>query len=159
MSEAAPYRRAHVGVVLALIVPALGLAALAMTGRAPRDLWEWLHAAPEDGSWAATTLDGRAVGAGDYLVSISRGKVVGGYDGCNGWSYQDEAPDGKGERMIVSTLQACPRERPDQSYWFLVHQPEVRMLGDGQLQLWRAGHHGLFRRCRPHPAHARCLPE
>ena len=147
-----------IAVVLVLMLAALGMAALGIAGKRPPDLWEWLFASPEDGTWVANSFDGRPVAPNYYLISVRRGQVVGGYDDCNGWSYQDEKPGRKVERMIISTLQECPEGTRDRIYWLLVHAPKIDLLGDEQLQLSRAGHVGHFSRCEPDRQRNRCVP-
>jgi hypothetical protein len=117
-----------------------------------------IFADPEDGSWLAASFDSLGVAHKRYLVGIRRGKIVGGYDGCNGWSYQDQEPDERGERMIVSTAQACPQDRPDKLYWLLVHDPRITLLNERELRMSSAGHFGLFRRCMPDRSQTECVP-
>jgi hypothetical protein len=149
---------ASVAIVLALIIAALAMVGLGAAGIAPRDLVDALFAAPSDGSWKATTLNGRPVASRNYVIVIRRGKLVGGYDDCNGWSYQDEGLDKNGERKVLSTLVECAAgDELRRLYWILVHAPRIHPLGANDLRLSRGGHAGMFHRCRPNAEHSRCV--
>lgn len=151
--------RVSIVIVLVLMVTAFAMAVLGFSGqRTPQELWDSVFASAEDGSWKAIAFDGRPVAPRNYLVAIRRGDVIGGSDDCNGWSFQDEEPDSKGERMIISTAQECPGDELRGIYWVLVHAPKIEQLSDRTLRLSRAGHHGLFRRCRPDRRQNRCEP-
>jgi hypothetical protein len=103
-------------------------------------------------------LDGRPVVRENYVVGIRWGKVVGGSDDCNGWAYQDERPDRNGERKVISTLVDCPETQERRVYRILVYSPTLERRGDRELRLSRAGHAGIFRRCRPNKERTRCVP-
>ena len=66
------------------------------------DAWDSWFGPRMNGSWKAVALDGRRVDADDYLLVIKRGKVVGGYDDCNGWSFEDDGPGPNGDRSVTS---------------------------------------------------------
>lgn len=138
----------------------IGVATMAagLAGASFSDLWPSMFGPREDGSWKAVSLDGQPVGSGNFLVVIKRGKVIGGYDDCNGWAYQDEGPDRKGERKMISTLVECPDEEARRTYRVLVYAPSIELLGDRVMRLTRAGHRGLFRRCKPDRERFRCEP-
>jgi len=126
----------------------LGLGAI-LTAHESR-LVQRLTAPPEDGAWAAVSLDGRPVPAGEYRLSISGGRVGGGRDGCNDWSF--EAPDETtGERRIFTTLVGCDENDPlRRAYGVLAFAegPVLQLRPDGSLRIAARGHEGLFRRCR-----------
>ena len=144
--------------VIVLLLAALGMFALAVAGKPPADVWNWLRASREDGAWVATSFDRRSVAPHQFVISVRRGEVVGGYDDCNGWSYQDARPDRGVERMILSTLQECRRGALGRIYWILVHAPQVRLQTDDRMRLSRAGHEGEFKRCKPDRLSMRCVP-
>jgi hypothetical protein len=131
---------------------------LAIAGIGPRDVADMLQAAPADGSWKAETFDGLPVGSKNYLVVIRRGVIVGGYDDCNGWSYEDAAPDKKGERQILSTLAECPADDLRSRYRSVTYSPRIQLLDRNDLRLSGHDHRGLFRRCKPDRQRVRCVP-
>lgn len=141
-------QRAKIGFLLLLLVPAFGLMALGILDRTGG--WKpskMFFAEEEDGSWVAVSIDGRPASPEEYRITIAEGEVVGGRDGCNDWSYEDEEPDAKGERMIVSTLVGCPEDATRQAYWLLRGDPRIELLPNGTLRLAAPGHEGIFRRC------------
>jgi hypothetical protein len=143
--------------VLVLGVAAALLSILAITGLSPRDIEDRLPATPADGSWKAVNFDGSAITSENFLVVIRNGRVVGGYDDCNGWSYEDQNPDRNGDRMMLSTLVQCPAEHPRRIYRTLVYAPKIDVLGKNELELSRDGHEGRFRRCKPDNERFRCV--
>jgi hypothetical protein len=121
------------------------------------DAWDSWFGPRVNGSWKAIVLDRRSVEAGNYLVVVKRGKVVGGYDDCNGWSFDDEGPGPNGDRRVTSTLVMCPEDDvARQTYHILAYAPRIELLSDRELRMTRNGHVGLFRRCRPDRAAGRC---
>jgi hypothetical protein len=111
----------------------------------------WLSATQVDGSWGAVAIDGRRVRPEAYSISIASGAVSGGHDDCNSWSFSDEPPRADGERMIFTTLVACPEDDPiRRAYWALATAPGVtpELRPDGKLRIAARGHEGIFRRCR-----------
>ena len=144
------WQRAGSKLVMLLLAAAL-LLGLFGTFQSSRTVQHWtrLFGAEENGSWSALSIDRRPVSSEDYRVSVDGRKVAGGRDGCNDWSYQEKR-DPNGERMIVTTLQACPEDDPVRvAYHVLVHDPQARLelQADGTLRLAAGGHEGLFRRC------------
>lgn len=134
------------GFGLAALLLALGLVQIGHTER----VVQRLTAAPVDGAWTAVSIDGRAVAAGAWRVSVERGRVSGGRDDCNDWGYQEPQQEGQ-ERMIVSTLVGCREDDPvRRAYWAMATAPDavVTLREDGTLRLAVRGHEGLFRRCR-----------
>ena len=156
-------RREKLSIVVVLIALAAALlligAGMFFRGGLP-DVWHALAAPREDGSWRAVTFDGEPVGNADYLITVRWGKIVGGYDDCNGWAYQDAKPDAKGERMILSTLVLCTQdEKRRRIYRLLIYAPRMELASERELRLSRAGHVGVFRRCAPDESSRRCVPE
>ena len=103
--------------------------------------------AATDGSWSAVTIDGRPAPDG-YRLAIENGRVKGGRDACNDWGYQD---DGRGGRMVVSTLVGCPEnDRVRQAYWALASATDAAIAeqGGGRLRVAAGGHEAVWRRCR-----------
>lgn len=103
-----------------------------------------------DGTWAAVSIDGRPVSWRGWRISVADGKVAGGRDGCNDWSFGAPEVEG-GERTIDTTLVGCPEDDPlRKAYWALALErnrpPEAR--SDGSLHLAAGGHEAIFRRCR-----------
>ncbi|MFL6726966.1 MAG: hypothetical protein ACJ8FS_10705 [Sphingomicrobium sp.] len=149
--------RFSIAVVLVLAIAAAAMAVLGITGVSPRDLRDLLHSTAADGSWKAITFDGLPVKSKNYLVAIRRGKVFGGYDDCNGWSYTDEKPDKNGERKMLSTLVSCSADNElRRLYHLLVHSPHIDVLGGKELRLSSGGHEGRFQRCKPDRERFRC---
>lgn len=141
-------QRAKIGFLLLLLVPAFGLMVLGVLDRTGEwKPWQMLFAEEEDGSWVALRIDGRPASPQEYRITIAEGKVVGGRDGCNHWSYEDEGPDANGQRMIVSTLVGCPEDATRLAYWSLRADPRIELLPDGTLRMAASGHEGIFRRC------------
>ena len=144
--------------VLVLGIAALSSMILVIAGVSPGGIGDALHATPADGSWKATSFDGFSVRSKHYLLVIRRGQVVGGYDDCNGWSYEDEKPDGNAERGILSTLVECPAgEDLRRLYRILAYAPKIDVVGEDELRLSRDGHEGRFHRCKPDRARSRCV--
>ena len=141
--------RLSLAFVLVLGIAAVSLTILAFAGVSRRGIGDALHATSADGSWKATSFDGFSVRSENYLLVIRRGRVVGGYDDCNGWSYEDERPDRNGVRRTLSTLVQCAADYPRRLYRILVYAPKIDVLGENELKLSRDGHEGRFRRCKP----------
>ncbi len=153
-------RRDRLGLALILIlgISTVGILILAIAGLSPRQIGDALHATRADGSWKAVRPDGAAVTSKNYLVVVRRGRVVGGYDDCNGWSYEDKKPDEHGERRVLSTLVECAADEDlRQIYRTLVYAPKIDGLGENELRLSRGGHEGIFRRCKPDNQRFRCV--
>lgn len=131
--------------LLSFLLALIGLFGGARSGPVQR-VTSWF-APPEDGSWAAISLDGRPVSWREYRVAVRDRRVVGGRDGCNDWAYQDERPDARGERSIISTLQACPEEPNGQAIRALAFSGTPVLRPDGTLLIRANGHLGIFRRC------------
>ena len=154
------HERLSIALALAIMVVALVMAVVGIAGVSPVDIADRLYAAPEDGSWKATTFDRRPVESKNYLIAVRRGKVIGGYDDCNGWSYQDSAPGRNGERKVLSTLVSCSGDDElRQLYRMLVYGPRIELLGRSALRLTRARHEGIFHRCKPERGRLRCNVE
>lgn len=146
--DPAAYRRRQRRAGLALLALLVGIG-LVQAGHDAR-IVERLTAPEVDGVWAAVTVDGRPVPWGEWRVAIRWGKVAGGRDGCNVWSFAEPEVDG-GERMIHTTLAGCPEDDPVyKAYWSLAAGPGAapQPRGDGTLRLAGAGHEAIFRRCR-----------
>lgn len=143
--------------ILVLGVAVVIVSILATTGVSPKVIADRLHATPADGSWKGISFDGFSVRSKNYLVVIRRGRVVGGYDDCNGWSYEEEKADRNGERRMLSTLVECPAEYPRRLYRTLVYAPKIDVVGENELRLSRDGHEGRFRRCKPDNERFRCV--
>jgi hypothetical protein len=105
--------------------------------------------APEvDGTWAAVAIDGRAVPWREWRFSVERGKVSGGRDSCNDWSFDKPEAEG-GPATITTTLVGCPEDDPvRKAYWALALGASPELRGDGTLRLAGRGHEALLRRCR-----------
>lgn len=145
-------RRERLSLVLILVlgIAALSVMIVAIAGITPRGIENALHASSEDGSWKAISFDGLSMRSRNYLLVIRRGQVVGGYDDCNGWSYEDEKPGQNGERIMLSTLVQCsPDEAARRLYRILADRPKIEVLGENEIRLSRDRHQGLFRRCKP----------
>lgn len=139
-------RRRRTGIGLGVLLLTLGLGHALATGTLrPR-----LFAPEEDGGWGALRIDGRPVSSRDYTIFIRDGRVEAGRDGCNSWGYTDDPPGPYGERMIISTLVACPEDDPVRLGYYAVARsgakPELRP--DGTLRLAAPGHEAFFRRCK-----------
>jgi hypothetical protein len=133
-----------VGLLLfALVVAIIGLA----DPRGRFRLGPSLFGPKEDGDWAALSIDGKAVPPFEFRVAVRDGRVAGGRDGCNDWAYASE-PDARGERMIETTLQACPENELSRAYHIIAYDSEARLLPDGRLELAGRGHRAIFARCR-----------
>jgi hypothetical protein len=102
-SSNAPSRLA-IAFLLLLLATVTGAVALTIAGKTPADLFGLFFAEPEDGNWIAVAFDGRRVAPKTYLISIKRGQIVSGYDGCNSWAYLEEKASQNAERMIVTDL-------------------------------------------------------
>lgn len=144
------WQRVGLRLVVSLLAAAflLGLFGMFQSSRAVQR-WLDLFGPEEDGSWAALSIDGRPVSGEDYQLSVDGRKVAGGRDGCNDWHFTGE-PDAKGERMIFSTLQACPEDDPIRlAYNRLAWDQRARLTvrPDGTLRISARGHEALFRRC------------
>jgi hypothetical protein len=151
--------KASLWVVLILIALAAAVILLSILGvHSASDAWDTAFGPKTNGSWRAVSLDGHLVGSEDYVIVIKHGKVVGGFDDCNGWSFEDEGPGPNGDRRVMSTLVRCPPKKADQTYHILAYGPRLELLGDRELSLSRAGHVGLFRRCKPDRERRHCVP-
>ena len=138
-------RRKRSGIALGGLVLLLGAGVFVSSG-VPAD---WLLAEKEDGGWGGVSIDGRPVSAADYRISVKRGRITGGRDGCNDWHYTDDPPAPDGGRMIFSTLVACPEDDPlRRAYYRLRAEGVPQLRPDGSLRLAAGGHEALFRRCR-----------
>jgi hypothetical protein len=158
--KAASTARTRIGlaIILVLGIAAVIVSILAIADVSPRDIGDTFHATPADGSWKAVTFDGQSAKSKNYSVAIRRGRVVGGYDDCNGWSYQDEKPDRNGERMMLSTLVECPGDEDlRRLYRIVVFAPTIEIVSANELRLSRDGHQGEFRRCKPNKETRRCV--
>jgi heat shock protein HslJ len=146
--DRAAYRRrqSKAGLSLLGLLIGLGLLEVAHEGRIIQRL-----TAPEvDGAWAVLSIDGRPVPWREWRISVARGKVAGGRDGCNDWGFDKPEVEG-GERTITTTLVGCPEEDPmRKAYWALaLADPVSLQLGkDGILRLAGRGHEAVLRRCR-----------
>lgn len=146
--DQAAYRRrqARVGFSFLGLLIGLGLVQAAHEGRIVQRL-----TAPEvDGAWAAVSIDGRPAPWREWRISVERGKVAGGRDGCNDWGFDEPEVEG-GERTIVTTLVGCPEEDPvRKAYWALALADRVslELRKDGTLRLAGRGHEAVLRRCR-----------
>lgn len=145
----AHWRRLPLAGIVILLVGALMLATCGIidpTGRWRP--WTALFAPDEDGSWMVISIDGEPVPHGEYRYGITDGKISGGRDGCNDWGYTDDPPGPDGERMIVSTLQACPEDNPlTRAYRLLTRDPRMVLAPNGLLHLSGHGHKAVLRRC------------
>lgn len=102
-----------------------------------------------NGLWRATTIDGAPVGRTDYLIRIRGGRVVGGKDGCNSWSYDmTRPPEPNGTRMVVSTCIGCPGLAEQAGYWRALGNGNVVpvLIENGRLRLRAGGSEILARR-------------
>lgn len=146
--EWAAYRRRQSRVALSLLalLIGLGLVHAAHEGRIVQRL-----TAPEvDGAWAAVSIDGRPVSWREWRISVARGKVAGGRDGCNDWGFDEPEVEG-GERTIITTLVGCAEDDPvRKAYWALTlaDPASLELRTDGKLRIVAAGHEALLRRCR-----------
>jgi hypothetical protein len=136
--------------VALMLFSAAGYASLA-------DAWDMWFGPRANGSWKAMVLDGQSVAKENYVIVVQRGRVVGGYDGCNGWSFDDEGPGPNGDRRVTSTLVACPEERARQVYHMLAYAPAITLRGDREMRLSRGPHFGSFVRCAPNRDRTRCV--
>jgi hypothetical protein len=143
-------QRVRVGIALVPLVCAFLIALAALLD--PEGSWRSRLLSPpekEDGSWSAVSMDGRPVDPHDYRLAVHQGRIAGGRDGCNDWSFLNEQPAGTRDRMIFSTLQACPDPNPDRdAYAALRHAGRLQLLADGRLRATAGPHEAIFRRCR-----------
>lgn len=144
--------------LLFLLANAIGALALAIAGKTPDGFVGIFFASPEDGNWAAVAFDGQRVVLQQYLISIKRGQIVSGYDGCNNWSYQEEKASQSAERFIVTDLKECPDNELTRSYWELVAEPKFVLLDNRQLTVSGKQRRGHFRRCKEVISDERCAP-
>lgn len=103
-------------------------------------------AADLDGPWRAVSIAGQPVGRVHYTVRVADGRVVGGRDGCNAWSYV------RGEQgwAIESTMIGCP-EDPLRGLYFQALDPEGHRLAEGPngtLVVSARGTSAVFRRAQ-----------
>ncbi|HEX8307830.1 MAG TPA: hypothetical protein VF645_05360 [Allosphingosinicella sp.] len=146
--DQAAYRRRQLKLGLSLLGLLIGLGLL-LAAHEARIVYR-LTAPEVDGAWAALSIDGRPVHWREWRISVARGKVAGGRDGCNDWGFDEPEVEG-GERMIVTTLVGCPEDDPvRKAYWALALADPVALdLGkDGTLRLSGRGHEAVLRRCR-----------
>jgi hypothetical protein len=95
--------------------------------------------AQEPERWQAVAIDGRPA-AGLRLI-IRDGKVIGGNDGCNGWSLSDQPG------MIVSDAQECPPSATRDAYWTLARGVGATYSrAGGKLVVHTGKHSGVFSR-------------
>lgn len=151
-------RKRTIAFLLFLFAIASGGLALTIAGKTPDDLTSLVFAAPEDGNWVAVAFDGQPVAPKLYSISIKRGQIVSGYDGCNDWAYQERKSGRKAERMIVMNLKECPDNELRRSYWELVASPKLLLLSSRQLILSGKRGRGHFRRCKDVTSDERCAP-
>ena len=144
--------------LLFLLANAIGALALAIAGKTPDDFVGIFFASPEDGNWAAVAFDGQRVVLQQYLISIKRGQIVGGYDGCNDWAYQEDESNQNAKRMIVTNLKECPDDTPARSYWALIAAPKIVLLNDRHLVVSGRKGRGHFSRCKRGTSRTRCMP-
>lgn len=144
--------------LLLLLATVTGAVALTVAGKTPVDLFGLFFAEPEDGNWVAVAFDGQRVAPKTYLISIKRGQIVSGYDGCNNWSYQEEKASQSAERFIVTDLKECPDNELTRSYWELVAEPKFVLLDNRQLTVSGKQRRGHFRRCKEVISDERCAP-
>ena len=99
------------------------------------DLWHRLTGPEVDGRWIVETIDGRPAPA-RLELGIRWGEVRGGYDGCNHWGFEQEDRGPGTERMMVSTLQACPEIPGTEGYGAVAMLPAtMSLMGDGRLRM------------------------
>jgi hypothetical protein len=154
-SSNAPSRLA-IAFLLLLLATVTGAVALTIAGKTPADLFGLFFAEPEDGNWIAVAFDGRRVAPKTYLISIKRGQIVSGYDGCNSWAYLEEKASQNAERMIVTDLKECPNNELARGYWELLAEPKFVLLDNRQLTVWGKQRRGHFRRCKEVISDERC---
>lgn len=149
MSKAGgPAKDPRVILAVSLLIIAGGLALIGLVD--PRNQmhpWHALFGPKEDGNWAASSIDGRAVPQFEFRVAVLDRKVVGGRDGCNDWAYTNE-PGSGGERMIDTTLQFCPDNERGRIMRVLAAASNIKLLAKDKLQISAPGHQAVFRRCR-----------
>lgn len=136
-------------VALFLLLPAFALMLYAMFDPVGDwRPWDRLFGPEENGSWEAVSIDSQPVAPREFRITIGRGAITGGRDGCNDWTFTDEKPNAKGERTIESTLVGCPKTALTRAYYALLAQPSLRLQPDGRLDVRAGGHRAIFRRCR-----------
>ena len=93
---------------------------------APSATEKTLPAAP-DGRWLVTHVDEVPVEPGEFFLTTSDEKILGGYDGCNSFSKIAGQPG-----MVESTLQGCGESARMRAYVAvaLSQDAEVGMEGD-----------------------------
>jgi hypothetical protein len=102
-----------------------------------------------DGIWSVTTISGRNVPEGSYLVRLRAGRVTGGHDGCNSWAFDATVPPRPdGTRMIVADAQECAPTPSMRAYWRALGNGNVPpgLTGSGELRIKAAGEELLARR-------------
>lgn len=144
--------------LLFLLAIASGGLALTIVGKTPDDLASLFFARPEDGNWVAVAFGGQSVAPKTYSISIKRGHIVSGYDGCNDWAYQEEKTNQNAERMIVTNLKECTDNAFVRNYWALLASPKLTFLDDRRLMVSGKSGRGHFRRCEEGASDARCIP-
>ncbi len=144
--------------LLLLLATDTGALALTVAGKTPADLVALFFAEPEDGNWVAVAFDGQRIAPKTYLISIKRGQIVSGYDGCNNWAYQEEKASQNAERFIVTDLKECPDNELTRSYWELVAEPRFTLLSARQLILSGKRSRGDFSRCKEDANRTGCIP-
>ena len=135
--------RIRVTVVLCLLGAGALLALASLAGMCPNDLRAKLSAHAEDGSWSVMTIDGQTLPKTGYLIAIQEGRIRGGRDGCNMWSYETPGSD-----RIVSDLQGCPQSPVTAAYREIVRNPAFMLTGDYRLRITGRGHTADLRRCK-----------
>jgi hypothetical protein len=145
--DAATFRRKRkrAAFALAVLLLTIGLVQALATGTLrPR-----LFVPEEDGAWGMVSIDGMPVRNGAWTINVTDGKIKGGRDDCNYWSFEEEG-DAAGERMIHTTLVACEEEDPmRKAYWTLANAPEtgIELRSGGWLRIAAQGHQAMLRRC------------
>ena len=123
---------------LALLVAIAGITGFAIDWRA------WFDG-PERGTWRVSELDGIDLRGERMWIEVRDGKVRGGRDGCNYWSYESDAEPRTGERMMISTLAWCDQTPARSAYAALAHgEPEMALLSDDVLEMRAFGVIGRF---------------
>jgi hypothetical protein len=130
---------------LALLLAVLGLVHGCASG------WLDLRLFPpeEDGSWGAVLIDGQPVSPQAYYLTIRDRKVIGGRDGCNFWSFEEEPERGDGQRSINTTMALCVENVAERGYRAVAFSPSpsMRLRPNGSLEMAALGHQAVFRRC------------
>lgn len=139
-------RRRRAAFALAFLLLTIGLVQALATGTLrPR-----LFVPEEDGAWGIVSIDGVPVRNGAWTITITDGKIRGGRDDCNYWSFSESPRGAPGERMIETTLVGCPEDDPvRKAYWTLANAPgtAIELRSEGWLRIKAQGHEAMLRRC------------